>query len=145
MKPQFPSFGFMVDHGATVLWERFDTFHPRMGFNPDPMNGLNHMGFCSVGEWIFGQVAGIRPDPAQPGYKHFFIEPKLGGGLTSMKANYDSIRGRIECAYEVKDGRLTLRVTIPPNTSATVLLPDGSRREVESGHYRYTIPTEGKP
>ena len=145
MKPTFPSFGFMVDHGATVLWERFDTFHPEWGFNPDPMNGLNHMGFCSVGEWIFAHIAGIQPDPAQPGYKHFYIAPKLGGGLTSMKASYDSVRGRIESAYTIKNDELTLRVTIPPNTSATVILPDGSRREVESGHYEFTIPTEGKP
>ena len=123
MKPEFPSFGFMVDNGATVLWERFDTFMPAWGFNPEPMNGLNHMGFCSVGEWIFGQIAGIRPDPAQPGYKHFFIEPKLGGGLTSMKASYDSVRGRIESAYEIKDGKLTLCVTVPPNTTATAHIP----------------------
>jgi alpha-L-rhamnosidase len=144
MKPQFPSFGFMVDHGATVLWERFDTFHPRMGFNPEPMNGLNHVGFCSVAEWIFAHIAGIRPDPAQPGYKHFLVAPQLGGGLTSMKASYDSVRGRIESAHTIKNGELTLRVTIPPNTTATVILPDGTRCFLGSGHYEFTIPTEGK-
>jgi alpha-L-rhamnosidase len=134
LKPEFPSFGFMVDNGATVLWERFDTYHPRLGFNPDPMNGLNHVGFCSMAEWIFAHVAGIRPDPAQPGYEHFFIEPKLGGGLTSMKAGYTSVRGRIESAYEIKNGELNLRVTIPPNTSATVKLPvDSLDGIMESG------------
>jgi alpha-L-rhamnosidase len=102
------------------------------------------MGFCSVGEWIFGQVTGIQPDPAQPGYKHFYIAPKLGGGLTSMKANYGSIQGRIESAYEIKNGELTLRITIPPNTRGTVILPDGSRRIVESGRYEFTIPVKGK-
>jgi alpha-L-rhamnosidase len=143
LKPEFPSFGFMVDNGATVLWERFDTYHPRMGFNPEPMNGLNHVGFCSVADWLFVHIAGIRPDPAQPGYKHFFIEPKLGGGLTSMKASYNSVRGHIESAYEIKNGELTLRVTIPPNTSATVILPDDSHHAVESGQFEITIPIEG--
>jgi alpha-L-rhamnosidase len=143
LKPEFPSFGFMVDNGATVLWERFDTYHPRMGFNPEPMNGLNHVGFCSVADWLFAHIAGIRPDPAQPGYKHFLIEPKLGGGLTSMKASYNSVRGRIESAYEIKNGELNLRVTIPPNTSATVILPDNSHHAVESGQFEITIPIEG--
>jgi alpha-L-rhamnosidase len=139
MNPEFPSFGFMSDHGATVLWERFDTWMPGMGYNPDPMNGLNHMGFCSVAEWIFAHVGGIRPDPQHPGYKHFFIEPKLGGGLTWVKASYDSVRGRIESNWEIKDGTLTLRVTVPPNTTATVTLPDGRREEIASGKHQFTI------
>ena len=51
-----------------------------------------------------------------------------------MKASYDSVRGRIECAYEIKDGKLNLRITVPPNTTATVHIPAASAEAVtESG------------
>jgi alpha-L-rhamnosidase len=129
MQPDYPSYGFMVDQGATTVWERWDAF-------PDgrPQSDRSHIELPVVAGWITEKIAGIRPDPAAPGYKHFFIEPKLGGGLTWMKASYDSVRGRIESAYEIKGGKLTLRVTVPPNTTATATLPAASLETVtESG------------
>ena len=145
MQPTVPSYGAIVDMGASALPERFDSIHPTMGPNPNLMNALNHLGFTKVQEWIFGSVAGIRPDPAQPGYKHVFIAPKLGGGMTTMKAGYDSIHGRIESAYEIKNGVVHLRVTIPPNTTATVTLPNGQIERVESGHHEFVVPHDEKP
>ena len=41
------------------------------------------------------RLAGINPDPAAPGFKHFFIKPNVVGDLTSARARYDSVRGRI--------------------------------------------------
>jgi alpha-L-rhamnosidase len=124
----------------------------------------------SVFEWIFAHVAGIRPDAAQPGYKHFFVAPKLGGGLTSMRSAYDSVRGRIESAYEIADGMMTIRITVPPNTTATVTLPADSLEKatesdrpvaeapgvtvvdseagtltVRSGHYAFVLPKAAIP
>jgi alpha-L-rhamnosidase len=134
MQPTVPSYGAIVDMGVSALPERLDGRHPTLGINPHLMNALNHLGFTKVQEWIFGSVAGIRPDLEQPGYKHFFIAPKLGGGLTSMAAGYESVRGRVESTYEVRDGALTLSVTVPPNTTASVILPSGKLDNVtESG------------
>jgi alpha-L-rhamnosidase len=165
MQPTVPSLGAMVDMGSSVLSERLDSRHPTLGINPNLMNCLNHLGFTKVQEWIFGSVAGIQPDHAQPGYKHFFIAPKLGGGLTSMAAGYESIRGRVESTYTVRDGKLLLSVRVPPNTTASVIIP--SRRldkvtesgqpvikakgihienasssivRLESGNYRFVVP-----
>jgi alpha-L-rhamnosidase len=142
MQPTVPSYGAIVDMGATALPERLDGRHPTLGINPHLMNALNHLGFTKVQEWIFGSVAGIRPDLAQPGYKHFFIAPKIGGGLTKMEAGYESVRGRIESAYEIKDGLVHLRVTIPPNTTATVILPNGKTEQVESGRHQFSVTHE---
>jgi alpha-L-rhamnosidase len=94
------------------------------------MNSFNHPALASVAAWAWRHVAGIQADQKHPGFKHFFIAPQLGGDLTWMKASYDSVRGRIECAYEVKDGKLTLRVTVPPNTTATVQVPAASAEAV---------------
>lgn len=172
MQPSLPSFGVMLDYGATAMWESLDLWHPKMGFNPNCSTScynFSQVGFNSVYEWIIGQIAGIKPDFAQPAYKHFFIAPKLGGGLTSMTAAYDSVRGSIKSSYEIKAGMMTLRVTVPPNTTATVTvtLPVASLAGVtesgqplakapgasvlaaaaktvrlQSGNYEFTIPQE---
>jgi alpha-L-rhamnosidase len=123
MNPTFPSYGFMVDQGATAMWERWDSYHPKLGFNPDQMNDFIHLGQNSVYEWIFGTLAGIRPDPANPAYKHFFIAPQPPQGLDWVKARYDSVRGPIAVEWKKKDSALNLTASVPANTTATVKLP----------------------
>lgn len=173
MQPTPPSFGVMLDHGATAMWESLDLWHPQMGFNPHlstSCRGFSQIGLNSVYEWIVGQIAGIKPDFARPAYKHFFIAPKLGGGLTFMTASYDSVRGDIKSSYKIKADTMTLRVTVPPNTTATVTLPAASLADVtesgqplakapgvslldpvaktvrlQSGNYEFKIPQEKKP
>ena len=140
MQPAYPSFGFMVDQGATAMWERWDAYLPQLGFNPANMNGLNHIGFNSVYEWIFGSLTGIRPDPERPGYKHFFIEPKPPQELEWVKARYDSMRGPIAVEWRKKGGALNLKVTVPPNTTATVKSPNGSTQNLEAGSHDLTVP-----
>ncbi|MCX6906851.1 MAG: hypothetical protein NTY01_02285, partial [Verrucomicrobia bacterium] len=56
-------------------------------------------------------------------YKKIVIAPTPGGELTSADVRYDSIRGQIESAWKKSGGKLTLNVTIPANTTATVLVP----------------------
>jgi alpha-L-rhamnosidase len=105
------------------MWERFDTWLPGMGFNPNPMNGLNHMGFCSVGEWVFQTVSGIFPDPAKPAYEQFVIEPRISGPLKEADTAYHSVRGKISSSWKIENGKGTLELYIPPNTKAIVRLP----------------------
>lgn len=123
MKPDFPSFGFMIEQDARAMWERFDTFIPGMGYNPDPMNGLNHTGFCSVGEWIFQSVSGIFPDPAKPAYGQFLIEPRITGPVKEAETAYHSVRGKIASSWKIENGKGSLELIIPPNTKAIVRLP----------------------
>ncbi|MFZ5829952.1 MAG: family 78 glycoside hydrolase catalytic domain, partial [Planctomycetota bacterium] len=125
-----PSFGYMIEQGGTTIWERWDGYIEGRGFGHPKMNSFNHPALASVAAWIWRHIAGIQADETRPGFKHFFIAPQLGGDLSWMKAGYDSVRGRIECAYEIKDGKLTLRVTVPPNTTATVVLPEGFRQDI---------------
>jgi alpha-L-rhamnosidase len=123
MKPEYPSFGHMVDRDATTMWERFDTFVAGLGFNPDPMNGLNHMGFCSVADWMIGEVAGLRPDPRTRGFQHFHLAPKLGRGMTWLELAHRTVRGQISLRVADTDGGIACDVTIPANTTATLNLP----------------------
>jgi len=135
MKPEYPSFGFMVDNDASAIWERFDTFIPGMGYNPEPMNSLNHVGFCSVAEWIFQTVSGIYPDPDNPAYSKMLIEPRMEGPLGEASTVYHSVRGEISTRWTVVENKVSLELVIPPNTSAIVRLPAADPEMVtESGN-----------
>ncbi len=131
----FPSWGMMLENGATTIWERWDGFVRGRGFQDPGMNSFNHWALGAVGEWIWREVAGINPDEAAPGYAHFTLSARPREGLDWVNAAYDSIRGRIAIQWRLKDGRLTLQITVPPNTAATVLVPATEPRAItESGH-----------
>ena len=106
----FPSWGFMIDNGATTIWERWDGFVKGRGFQDPSMNSFNHWAFGAVGEWLWRNVIGINPeDPANPGYQHFIIHPRPGGGLSWAKGSYDSIRGPIVSDWKIDDHLFKLK------------------------------------
>lgn len=72
-----------------------------------------------------------------PGYKKIVIKPRPGGPLTHAKAEYQSLYGPIRSEWTLTGGRFVLDVAIPVNTTAVVLLPDGSRKEVGSGTWKF--------
>ena len=131
----FPSWGYMLDMGATTVWERWDGFVADRGFqNHTAMNSLNHVVFGAVGEWMWRNIIGLAPDDSGPGYKHFVIHPRPGGGLTQAKGRYDSIRGRITSEWKIDTGVFSLDLLIPPNTTATVYIPASDAAKIqESG------------
>lgn len=120
----FPSWLYMVDNGATTIWERWDGYVKGRGFYQESnTNSMNHWAFGSVGEWMWRYIAGLNPDEAHPGWEHFFITPIPGGNVTWAKADYESIRGKISSHWKIEKGKFRLDVEIPVGTSATVSLP----------------------
>ena len=93
-------------------------------------------------EWFDRGLAGILPDPAAPGFKHFFLKPQLVGDLTWARAHYDSVQGRIASLWKIEDQRLVWEISVPPNTSATVTVPASRAAEVtESDRPLAEIPS----
>ncbi len=136
-----PSWGHMIEMGGTTIWERWDGYVNERGNQQPGMNSFNHWAFGSIGEWMWRDLAGIQPDENQPGFKHFVVHPRPVGDLTWVKARYDSIRGPIESNWKITDGRITLRVTVPANTTATVCVPThDSDRVTEGGRPADTSP-----
>jgi alpha-L-rhamnosidase len=119
----FPSWLYMLDNGATTIWERWDGYVKGRGFQDAGMNSFNHWAFGAVGEWMWRNIAGLNPDDAQPGWKHFLAAPRPGGGVAWAEGEYQSIRGRIACGWKIEAGKITLRVTVPPNTTASIRVP----------------------
>ncbi|MCC6863016.1 MAG: glycoside hydrolase family 78 protein [Bryobacterales bacterium] len=129
----FPSWGFMIENGATTIWERWDGYVKGRGFQNPGMNSFNHWAFGAIGEWMWREIAGIHPDDAAPGFRRFVVRPKPGGGLTWARASYESIRGRIASGWRIEGGTLRLTVTAPPGTTAAVHVPARDPEAVQEG------------
>lgn len=121
LQDTFPSWLFSVKHGATTIWERWDGWTPEKGFQDPGMNSFNHYSLGSCGEYLFSGIGGIRP--ASPGFKTVLIDPVVRDSLTWANTSFDSIHGRIATAWKRKGRQLSLKVTIPANTSATICVP----------------------
>ncbi len=129
----YPSWGYTVKNGATTIWERWDGWTEENGFQSPNMNSFNHYSLGSVGEWLYRYVAGIDQDPGGTGYERILVRPRPGGGLTSARARYDSIRGTISSEWEISDGAFRLKTTVPANTTATVYVPASDGAGVTEG------------
>ena len=129
----FPSWGYSIKQGATTLWERWDGFTAGKGIYDPGMNSFNHYSFGSIGEWLYRDVAGIDTDPDVPGFARIVIAPHPGPGLTSAQATFNSPHGQIASAWKIQNGTLTMDMTIPANTTATVFVPAGRGLVTESG------------
>jgi alpha-L-rhamnosidase len=119
----FPSWFYSIKKGATTIWERWDGIQTNGGFQTPVMNSFNHYSLGSVGEWMYGVIAGIDLDEARPGYKHVIVRPRPGGGLTSARGKLDTIYGPLATAWTLAAGVFTLEVAVPPNATASVFLP----------------------
>jgi alpha-L-rhamnosidase len=130
----FPSWLYMIDNGATTIWERWDGYVEGRGFQDPGMNSFNHWAFGAIGEWMWRHIVGLNPDETQPGWKHFTIAPRPGGDMTWAKGRYRSIRGLIASEWRIENDRFELQLTVPPNTTATLHLPTSDASQVtESG------------
>ncbi|WP_394835568.1 glycoside hydrolase family 78 protein [Pendulispora rubella] len=135
----FPSWLYSIKKGATTIWERWDGIRPNGQFQDPGMNSFNHYSFGSVGEWMYATIAGIELDEAHPGYKHFFVRPRPGGGLDSATGKLDTLHGTIASQWNIAEGVFTLNVTVPVNTTATVVVPFIQKEyTVGSGRYVFT-------
>jgi len=151
-----PSWGYMMDQGATTIWE-----------NWQGTTSQNHFALGSVCEWIWQHIAGIAPDETAAGFKRIVIAPRPGPGFSRAKASYQSVRGTIATDWRVEAERITLKVTVPANTTATIRVPtlqpdavtesgtpagkaagvkllrvekDAAIYQVGSGHYTFAAP-----
>ena len=97
------------------------------------MNSFNHYSLGSVGAWLYSGAAGIQLDDSRPGYKHFFLQPQFTRRLSYVKASLDSPYGLIVSDWHFEGEQLLYDVTVPPNSSATLVLPVPPREVRQSG------------
>ena len=118
-----PSYAGQIARGATSLTEAWDA-------NPD--SSQNHLMLGHIEEWFYAGLAGIRPQ--DPGLRHIEIRPQPAGGLTWVKARWETFRGPVAVEWR-RDGRnFHLQVSLPPGITAAVVLPGAAvPSEIPSG------------
>jgi len=125
----YPGWGYMAAKGATTVWELWN------GDRADPsMNSGNHV--MLVGDlvlWLFEDVAGIRPDPARPGFRHVLMRPTPVGDLTAVRGTHESPYGRIVSDWKLENGTFEWTIEVPVNSTATIYVPARSPDVVTEG------------
>ena len=127
----YPSWGYMVEHGATTIWELWN------GNTADPaMNSGNHV--MLVGDliiWLYENLAGIAPDDARPGFSHIIMKPEPVGDLKFVKATHNSPFGWISSEWRKDGNAFDWRIEIPANTTATIFVLATSAEQVREGRH----------
>ena len=133
-QPDYPGYLHMINNGATTTWESWDCGRPGKEDRSRVHNCYN-----GIGIWFYQALAGICPDPEQPGYKHFFVDPQPCNGIEWVRCTKPTQYGDIK--VEVKSEKLkvkSVKLVIPTGTTATVY--PGSRYERTVGPGEYIIP-----
>ena len=141
-KRDYPGYLYMIDRGATATWEYWSGERSRV-----------HNCYNGIGTWFYQAVGGIRLDEAEPGYRHFYVDPQIPNGVTWAKVTKESPYGTIAVNWKLKDdNQLNLQLTVPAGTTATVCIPNNAVSckknkkkvsvkeqtvDVEAGHYDF--------
>lgn len=112
-KTTYPSWGHMIENGATATWEHWE----------GNRGTRIHNCYNSIGSWFIQRLAGIRPDPERPGFQHAIIEPVFLKELSYVNGSHETVYGTIRSNWKRDGDSMTMNVEIPANSSATVYLP----------------------
>ena len=127
-----PGWLAMVTGGATTVWENYVMFdengHPKR-------SSMNHYSPGAVCAFLYNTVCGIRV----AGKNRFVIAPQPGGTLSHAKAVYNSPFGTVESAWTRTGTQTQFTISVPANTTAAVVLPDGTTHEINAGRYEYVL------
>ncbi len=125
LNTEYPSWGYLVGHGATTMWERWNGDQMR----GDPsMNSYNHYAYGAVADWIYSYAAGVDADATDAGFHTIYLHPNFDARLGSLEFSYASRYGEIRSAWSMKGSTATWNVTIPANTTAQMPLTSGQQR-----------------
>lgn len=122
MKKTYPGYGYMIENGATTMWETWSGFGSH----------CHHMFGCVSG-WFYKILAGIQTDPAGVGFEKITVRPHVVGNITSINAAVKTLRGRIAVNWQKENGKFSLKAEIPGNSTAKIYLPKDS--SISEGGY----------
>ncbi|MEV6288548.1 family 78 glycoside hydrolase catalytic domain [Kribbella sp. NPDC051770] len=133
-----PSWLYAVTMGATTVWERWDSMLPDGSINPGQMTSFNHYALGAVADWMHRRVAGLAP--GDPGYRTIVVDPLPTERLAKASAKHLTPYGEAAVSWTRADGQLTLAVTVPVGSTATVHVPGATSPEtVGHGNHEWTV------
>lgn len=123
---EMPGWLFMPKMGATTIWESWEGTEAQGG-----IASLNHYSKGAVCQWLFDSMCGINV----AGKNHFVISPNPGGSFTFANAEYKSVFGAVKSGWKKSGSGYEYEIVIPANTTADIILPNGTAQSVTAGTY----------
>jgi len=114
LNTEYPSWGYLIGHGATTMWERWNG--DQMKGDPS-MNSYNHYAYGAVADWIYRYAAGIDTTPLAAGFHTIVLHPVFDERLGWIRFDYDSSYGPIHSDWKVSGKTAEWHLTLPANTS----------------------------
>ena len=115
-RPDFPSYGYIVELGFNTLWERFTR---------EPVDSINHHFWGDITAWFVKAIAGIDYNPTATDLSRVDIKPHIVENLDDAAAYYDSNLGKIETSWVKQNGKVTLTVSVPNEMTGTIAPQNG--------------------
>ena len=126
---QMPGWLFMPKMNANTIWESWEGTQAQGG-----IASLDHYSKGAVLEWVVSEMCGILVS----GENEFTIAPKAGGHFTFAKCGYQSVYGKVKSDWRREGGKTVYTISIPANTSARIVLPDGEKT-LAAGEYEFRV------
>lgn len=130
----YPSWGYMLRHGATTIWELWN------GDKANPwMNSGNHvMLLGDLLPWCYENLGGIKNAKGSAGYRNTVMKPNFEiEELDSVDVSYETPYGRIKSAWNKNLETLHWNIEVPVGITAEVCLPNGETKTIGSGKYTF--------
>ena len=128
LNTEYPSWGYLVGHGATTMWERWNG--DQMKGDPS-MNSYNHYAYGAVADWIYRYAAGVDATPLDAGFHTIVLHPVFDSRLGSAAFDYDSAYGTIHSSWTVKNSNADWHLTLPANTTGWLEV-----KKFDAAHYK---------
>ncbi len=126
-RDEYPSWGYMVRHGATTLWERWEES------TGGGMNSHNHGMLGSIGSWLITRHAGLRVAEGANGSDQWEIVVPAVAADTHAAAEVETPKGLATVAWARQSDRLDVSFRVPAGAVADVRLPMSRLNEVPEG------------
>ena len=142
LQEQAPSWLFSVNHGATTVWEHWDSVNENGDFWSTDMNSFNHYAYGSVFDWIYGAAAGITVPDDGAGYTKVRIAPHPDRRLGHLSVTEETPHGRLHVAWYCREKETRFEITVPNGTAAELTLPGKNTVTLSGGAYLFCLPAE---
>ena len=128
----YPSWRYMLDHGATTIWERWENA------TGDGMNSHNHPMYATVGAWLYRRVAGLRLHDESVAFSRIVIDPLTTTSVRRASLSLNTVRGPARVSWR-RDGDQVALETFVPSGATAFVVPIATH--LGPGRHQVTFPS----
>lgn len=110
-----PSFGYMIQSGATTMWERWEADHDN-----NIMNSRNHPMFAQACVWFYKYLGGIHLVSGTEGEQTLRICPLIPEELNEAAVSLEILSGKVSSQWKQDGQEIWIILEIPQNVKTEV-------------------------